>query len=56
MDKKGKQEYTTLRIFRSTHERIKKLAASEQRNIEIVANRLLDEALAYSQRTTRRGK
>lgn len=39
------KQYTTLRILTETHRKIKILALSEQRTIDIVANRLLNEAL-----------
>ena len=39
------KQYTTLRILTETHKKIKILALSEQRTIDIVANRLLTEAL-----------
>jgi hypothetical protein len=39
------KQYTTLRILTETHRKIKILALSEQRTIDIIANRLLNEAL-----------
>ncbi len=42
---KEQKQYTTTRILTPTHEKIKKIASYERRTIDIVINRLLDEAL-----------
>lgn len=42
---KEQKQYTTSRILTENHEKIKKLAGYEQRNIDIVINRLIEEAL-----------